>query len=97
MKRKGTIRNILLGLNFFVGIGACFGSYFAFSSIPVLKAGDSFMGLTSEMLKNAPFDSYFIPGLFLLIVLGQGNIIVGFLLLKNRFFPYFMEIVMEQS
>jgi hypothetical protein len=31
------------------------------------------MGMDTEMLKNAPFSDYLIPGLILLVILGLGN------------------------
>ena len=45
----------------------------------------SFMGMNAEMLRNAPFHDFSVPGLFLLIVLGVGNAVAAlfsFLLLN---------------
>lgn len=52
----------------FIGIGACAGGLAA-----VLNP-QSPLGIPLDVLKYSPFRSYLIPGLFLLIVLGLGNI-----------------------
>jgi hypothetical protein len=36
------------------------------------------------MLKNGPFEDFLIPGLFLMLVIGLGNIVAGTLALKKH-------------
>lgn len=81
---------ILLGLNVFLGIGAAFGAYFCFS----IKEGQELMGVSTEILKNSPFTTFLIPGLFLLIVISFGNLLTGFLLWKNKGNPYYCELLL---
>ncbi len=64
-------------IHFFVGLGACAGGWAA-----VLNPASP-LGAPSEMLKRGPFENFLIPGLFLLIVIGLGNIISGVLALKQ--------------
>lgn len=56
-----------------VGLGALAGGYGAVSnpSAP--------MGMPAEALEKGPFTSFLIPGLFLVIVLGLGNLASAFL------------------
>lgn len=58
-------------IHFFVGIGAMAGGLGA-----VLNP-DGPMGMSTEVLKNGPFTDFLIPGLFLLLVLGVGNVVAG--------------------
>ena len=46
-------------------------------------------GLTTEMLVNGPFDNFFVPSLFLFLVLGLGNISCGLVVLRNECFSMF--------
>src|SRR6056297_4036153 len=64
------IITLLIILHFFVGIGALAGGYLGISDPTLSSMGAD----ASEMLKNAPFDDFFIPGLFLFIVIGLMNI-----------------------
>ncbi|MFP4662386.1 MAG: hypothetical protein ACLFPF_09350 [Halanaerobiales bacterium] len=41
------------------------------------------MGMSVDALKYSPFSNFLIPGLFLLIVLGFGNMIVAYLIHKQ--------------
>jgi hypothetical protein len=57
------------------------GSLQAFTAIGAIPAGIGFllditgegMGLSTEALANSPLDSFLLPGLFLLIVIGLAN------------------------
>ncbi len=64
-------------IHFFVGIGACAGGWAAVMNL------ESPLGAPSEMLKKGPFEDFLIPGLFLLIVIGLGNLLAGILALKR--------------
>jgi hypothetical protein len=52
-----------------VGIGALYGGSLAISD----PSGISF-GMPAEVLRNGPFTSFLIPGLFLFFVLGLGHL-----------------------
>lgn len=56
----------------FVGIGALFGGMLGITD----SSGSSFGMQASEALKNSPFNSFLIPGIFLFVVLGLGNLSV---------------------
>ncbi len=58
-------------LHYFVGVGAVFGGLGA-----VLNPMDP-MGIGTEALKKGPFESFLLPGLFLLFFLGMGNLLAG--------------------
>jgi hypothetical protein len=66
-------------LHFLVGLGGIAGGLGALSN------PNAPMGISTDILKNGPFRSFLIPGLFLLIVLGAGNLAAGALaLLKAK-------------
>jgi len=69
-------------LHFFVGFGALMGGTGA-----VLNP-DGPMGISKAALRHGPFDSFLVPGLFLLIILGVGNIVSGFISSKRSGAPY---------
>lgn len=73
------IYRILIGLHLFVGIGAMAGGFGA------IMNPNNPMGMTTEALKNSPFTNFLIPGIFLLAVLGIGNIVSAVAL---RWFKY---------
>ncbi len=74
------IEGFRIFLHLLVGLGACGGGFGALM--------DPFapMGLSSEALKTGPFETFLVPGLFLFIVLGLGNLLVLFL---TRLLPEF--------
>lgn len=77
------LRKISIALHIFIGIGALAGGFAAVSN------PESPMGISPEMLKNGPFDDFLIPGLFLMVVLGFGNLIAAaFTLKQHRWWPY---------
>ena len=73
------LRFALFVLSLVIGVGACGGSMLAFMSIEPLRKGQSFAGLESSMLQGTPFTTFLIPGVFLLIVLGLGNLLFSYL------------------
>ncbi|HAF17684.1 MAG TPA: hypothetical protein DCG84_05045 [Peptococcaceae bacterium] len=72
-------------IHIIVGIGALFGGMAA-----ILSPSGSAVGISaSEALKNGPFTDFLIPGLFLFVIIGLGNI--GALITakyKNRYQAY---------
>jgi len=72
-----TLYRWLIGLHIFIGIGAAAGG------IAAVTDPESPMGMPVEMLESSPFESFMIPGLFLLIVLGLGNITLSILTIKK--------------
>lgn len=55
-------------LQCFIGFGACAGGLSAVMN-PVAP-----LGIPPETLEHSPFETFLVPGLFLLIVIGLGNI-----------------------
>lgn len=73
------IRTGLVVLHWFVGIGAVAGGLAG-----VVDPTGASVGITVEALERGPFRDFFIPGLFLLLVLGVGNLVAGALLLRRQ-------------
>ncbi|MHC5248612.1 hypothetical protein [Enterococcus sp. LJL90] len=72
-----------------MAIGAFFGSLAA-----LIPGAAESMGLTAEALKNSPFQTFLIPGLFLLLVLSGGNLVNGLLFLKKQASAVFFAVLM---
>lgn len=69
---------VIMFLHVFVGIGALFGGLLA-----IMNPGGVDFGMPAdEFLVNSPFKDFLIPGIFLFVALGLGNLI-GFILLKG--------------
>lgn len=64
------ITPILGVIHLFVGLGALAGGYLGMSDPTLASMGAN----AEEMLRNAPFETFFIPGLFLFVVIGLGNL-----------------------
>jgi len=81
LKRMYLIQSIILC---FVGIGALFGGVMA-----LIDPSGKLFGMSTDLLKKGPFDSFLIPGLFLFLVIGLGHML-SFWLVKKRvkFHPY---------
>lgn len=62
------MRKVSLILHVIIGVGALFGGSLA------MRSPESPMGINSSALPNMPFDSFFIPGLILFVVIGLGNL-----------------------
>lgn len=75
-----TITTLLIILHFFVGLGAMAGGYWGISD-PMLSSMPDMNA--EELLINAPFDNFFIPGLFLFAVIGLMNIAAGITAIKK--------------
>lgn len=71
-------RNILIFLLFFVAIGAIGGG-----GVLIISPSGEMIGLPLAILKSSPFNSFLIPGIILLVVLGITPLIVCFGLLKR--------------
>lgn len=67
----------MIAMHGIVGVGAVVGGLGA-----VLNPNAP-MGISTDALKNGPFHSFLIPGLFLFAVIGVGNVIAGALALKK--------------
>ncbi len=68
---------ILFVLHLFVGIGAIGGG------LAAILNPHAPLGMPVEVLKNAPFSSYLIPGVILFAVIGLGNLL-GAAALRSR-------------
>ena len=73
------IRKGLVGLHGFIGIGAIGGGIGALVD-PIGAA----VGLDASVLQRGPFTDFLIPGLFLVIVPGVGNLLAAALLLSRH-------------
>jgi hypothetical protein len=69
----------LVILQFFIGAGAVTGGI----GLVTATSGQN-LGLAAEWLEGSPFESYLIPGLVLLFVIGVGNIFAGVLTFKRK-------------
>ncbi|MFW5800759.1 MAG: methyltransferase [Spirochaeta sp.] len=73
------LHKALVILHWFVGTGAVFGGLAG-----VLDPTGASVGIDASILQRGPFTDFLIPGLFLLLVLGAGNIAVGIYLLRRK-------------
>ncbi|MFW6312657.1 MAG: methyltransferase [Spirochaetota bacterium] len=73
------MRRVLAGLHGFIGIGAIGGGIGA-----LVDPSGAAVGLDASVLQRGPFTDFLIPGLFLVIVLGLGNIVAVALLLSRH-------------
>ena len=65
----GGIYTALLVLHLFMGISAAGGGIGA-----LMDPSGAAMGISTDVLKRGPFEDFLIPGLFLLLVNGIGNL-----------------------
>jgi len=65
-------------LHFFVGIGALAGGFGG------LLHPDAPMGITPDVLHYGPFTNFFIPSLFLFLILGVGNIFLAIIAIRKK-------------
>ncbi|KAA3628487.1 MAG: hypothetical protein DWQ02_19260 [Bacteroidetes bacterium] len=77
MKRRLYITLAILHL--FVAIGAIPAGYALFT-----KPDGSSLGMPTEWLEGSPFPDFFIPGLFLFIILGLGNLLTAMPIFKQH-------------
>lgn len=71
--------HISIGLNGLIGIGGIAGGILALWPTAFQKAG-----LNTSMLINSPFTSFLVPGLFLLLVIGVGNLLTSWSTLTKQ-------------
>lgn len=79
----------IIVINIFCGIGALFGGSLALS-----VGHQTIMGVSHELLKNAPFKTFLIPALVLILIIGFGNFIVTYLLIKEQQYAAFSLIIL---
>lgn len=70
------VYRVLASLNIFVGVCAIFGGMAA------ILFPEEPLGVTVDILENSPFENFLIPGIILFAVIGIGNILSAFLLLR---------------
>lgn len=75
---------LLLFIALFVGLGACAGGMIAWLSWQPLENGDTYMGLSHTMLRHTPFSTFLVPGIFLFLVLGLGNLSAALLMIRKK-------------
>lgn len=77
------IKGSLLVLHLIVAAFAFMGGWAAISQ------PHSPFGISTDMLANSPFDTFFIPGLLLFFVIGMGQLVAAaFILFRSRFEAY---------
>ncbi len=69
----------LVVINLLIGIGGLFGGFLALSPEAQLS-----MGISREMLINSPFTTFLIPGLFLFIIIGFGNLLIAYMNVRSE-------------
>lgn len=79
---------ILAIIQVFVGVGAVAGGTGA------ILNPEGPLGISVDILKNSPFDNFFIPGIILFTVIGLCNIISGIMLCKKLKYCQYMGSVM---
>jgi hypothetical protein len=75
--RKKVLRGSLDALHILVGLGGLAGGLAAVSN-PAAP-----MGMSTEALRNGPFTDFLIPGLFLMGIIGLGNLAGGFVSIRR--------------
>ncbi len=82
-----TVHRLLFAMHVFVGIGALGGGLAA-----ITNPHDP-LGVPSELLKNSPFNDFFIPGIILFTLLGIGNLLSAFMFrYKSKYQGYISSI-----
>ena len=77
----------LFFLHTFVGVGAIGGGLAA-----ILNPQEP-LGVSTELLRNSPFNNYLIPGIILFSIIGLGNIISAMTIhFKSRFQGYISSV-----
>ncbi|QUI24598.1 hypothetical protein HZI73_20830 [Vallitalea pronyensis] len=78
---------ILIGLHLFVGIGAMAGG------LGAILSPNNPMGMTTEALKSSPFTNFLIPGIFLFVVIGMGNVLSAIALYRFKYGSYVSNVM----
>ncbi|ERJ11841.1 hypothetical protein [Haloplasma contractile] len=85
---KKLYRSLVI-LHAFIGIGAVFPGIGV-----ILDPTGEVMGISTEVLKNGPFDTFLIPGLFLFLVNGLLNIVAArFAYIRYQYQGYFSGVM----
>ncbi|MEL1244982.1 hypothetical protein AAEO56_11960 [Flavobacterium sp. DGU11] len=82
---KILVKTILIAL---LGMNALTATYGGLNLM--LIPNGSGLGLPLELLSNTPFDSYFLPGLILLLSNGLSSIFIGWIFLTHSRHSYWM-------
>ncbi len=69
-------RNLLVTLMALLGIGAIYGG-----GLLIISPSGEMLGIPISLLEPTPFNSFFIPGIILFLVLGIAPILVAFALI----------------
>ncbi|MBZ9688602.1 hypothetical protein G9F72_019935 [Clostridium estertheticum] len=81
------VYRLLFALHLFVGIGAMAGGLAAITN------PQTPLGISVDVLKNSPFNNFFIPGIILFTIIGLGNIISALMFrFKLRFQGYISSV-----
>ncbi|MEG0628505.1 MAG: hypothetical protein RR492_05570 [Enterococcus sp.] len=73
-------------------IMAIFGAIGAGAAL--IPGGAASMGVTTDMLVHAPFNTFLVPGIFLLVVIFGGNLMSGILLGKGLGIGAYLSVFM---
>jgi hypothetical protein len=78
------LKKVQAGIHIFVGLGAIFGGAAA-----IYDPTGNLVGIDADVaLRHGPFDDFLIPGLFLFVIIGLGNLFVAWAGMKNsKIFP----------
>jgi hypothetical protein len=72
------MRNLLIFLLAFLGVGAIFGG-----AVLIISPSGKLFGMPLSMLGNSPFHNFLIPGIILFSVLGVAPVFITIALLKK--------------
>jgi len=82
---KGTLQ-LLIGIG-----GIASGLMF------IIAPDGSLMGFSTEVLIDAPFKDYLIPGILLLVIIGIGHIFAAILSFNKNRFSHFFDVVIGSA
>lgn len=88
-KKLSLASRVLIGLQIFLGVGAIFGG----GGLVFDPSGELIM-MPIEILDEAPFNNFLIPGMILLLVLGILPIIISYGLITKREILLFNKLTM---
>ena len=78
------MKKLLIILHVFVGVGALFGGLAAILN-PINP-----LGISIAVLNNSPFNTFLIPGVFLFVVIGLGNVFAAWLLYLSYYYSLYI-------
>lgn len=82
MKTK-SVRNVLLILLAFLGVGAIFGG-----GVLIISPSGKLFGMPLSLLANSPFSNFLVPGIILFLVLGIVPVGVTIALIKKPAYKF---------